>query len=158
MSSKTNAMRILDKEKIDFRTSSYDASDGKIDGVAVANKVNLAPATVFKTLVTHNGENLYVFVIPVEKELDLKKAAKVAGEKKLEMLHVKDLLKWTGYVRGGCSPIGMKKAYPTFIDNHAEKLSEIAVSAGKIGMQIIINPNDLAKVVQAKFSDLTKEQ
>lgn len=158
MSSKTNAMRILDKEKIEYRTLSYDARDGKIDGVTVANKVNLAQETVFKTLVTHHGQNLYVFVIPVEKELDLKKAAKVAGEKKLEMLHVKDLLKWTGYVRGGCSPIGMKKVYPTFIDNHAEKLSEIAVSAGKIGAQIIINPHDLAKVVQAEFSDLTKEQ
>lgn len=156
MSSKTNAMRILDKEKIDYKTLTYEVNDGKIDGKAVAEKVGKDPETVFKTLVTHHEQNLYVFVIPVEKELDLKKAAKAAGEKKLEMLHVKDLQKYTGYIRGGCSPVGMKKHYPTFIDESAEKLEEIAVSGGKIGMQIVLEPHQLAKVTKANFLDLTK--
>lgn len=156
MSMKTNAMRILDKDKIPYSTLSYDANDGKIDGMAVAEKVGRPPESVFKTLVTHHEQNLYVFVIPVEKELDLKKAAKAAGEKKLEMLHVKDLQKWTGYIRGGCSPIGMKKNYPTFIDASAEHLLEIVVSAGKIGMQIVMDPHQLANVTQAQFAELTK--
>ncbi|KIO64660.1 hypothetical protein B4064_2766 [Caldibacillus thermoamylovorans] len=156
MSMKTNAMRILDKDKIPYSTLSCDANDGKIDGMAVAEKVGRPPESVFKTLVTHHEQNLYVFVIPVEKELDLKKAAKAAGEKKLEMLHVKDLQKWTGYIRGGCSPIGMKKNYPTFIDASAEHLPEIVVSAGKIGMQIVIDPHQLANVTQAQFAELTK--
>lgn len=153
---KTNAMRILDTRNIAYEVHQYDNEDGQIHGTAVAEKVNLPPETVFKTLVAHSGANLYVFVIPVAEELDLKKAAKAAGEKKIEMLPVKELLKWTGYVRGGCSPVGMKKLYPTFIDSSAEELETIAVSAGKIGMQMELPPNQLAEVVNARFCELVK--
>ncbi|MGN7760285.1 Cys-tRNA(Pro) deacylase [Paenibacillus sp. 22594] len=153
---KTNAMRILDTRKIAYEVHQYDNEDGQIHGTAVAEKVGLPPETVFKTLVAHNGPNLYVFVIPVADELDLKKAAKAAGEKKIEMLPVKDLLKWTGYVRGGCSPVGMKKLYPTFIHSSAEALATIAVSGGKIGMQMELAPGQLAGVTGAKFSELIK--
>jgi Cys-tRNA(Pro)/Cys-tRNA(Cys) deacylase len=106
-------------------------------------------------LVAHSKQNLFVFVIPVHKELDLKKAAKSAGEKKIEMLPVKDLQKFTGYIRGGCSPIGMKKLYPTFIDQPALELEAIVVSGGKIGTQLELSPHDLAQIIQAQFTDLT---
>ncbi|WP_379151610.1 Cys-tRNA(Pro) deacylase [Paenibacillus sp. sgz5001063] len=151
---KTNAMRILDTRKVAYRIHAYDNEDGQIHGTAVAEKIGLPPETVFKTLVAHSGVNLYVFVIPVAEELDLKKAAKAAGEKKMEMLPVKDLLKWTGYVRGGCSPVGMKKLYPTFIDGSAATLAAMAVSGGKIGMQIELVPEQLAGVVNARFCDV----
>ncbi|WP_307399379.1 Cys-tRNA(Pro) deacylase [Paenibacillus anaericanus] len=154
---KTNAMRMLDAKKISYEVISYDNEDGLIHGTAVAEKIGRAPEGVFKTLVAHSGPNLYVFVIPVASELDLKKAAKVAGEKKIEMLPVKDLLKWTGYIRGGCSPVGMKKLYPTFIDNSAERLALMAVSAGKIGLQMELEPAILADIVRAKFTELVKE-
>ncbi|MHA6529126.1 Cys-tRNA(Pro) deacylase [Paenibacillus sp. BAC0078] len=153
---KTNAMRILDTRNIAYEVHQYDNEDGQIHGTAVAEKVNLPPETVFKTLVAHSGANLYVFVIPVAEELDLKKAAKAAGEKKIEMLPVKELLKWTGYMRGGCSPIGMKKLYPTFIDSSAVELATIAVSAGKIGMQMELQPNQLAEALDARFIELIK--
>ena len=123
---KTNAMRILDKSKIEYNALTYDASDGHIDGAAVAKKTGQDPETVYKTLVTMgNSRNLYVFVIPVLEELDLKKCAKVSGEKKLEMIHVKDINKFTGYIRGGCSPLGMKKQYDTFVQEEALKLDKI---------------------------------
>ncbi|MFJ7639647.1 Cys-tRNA(Pro) deacylase [Peribacillus sp. NPDC097264] len=155
--SKTNAMRILDKMKIKYEKMSYDANDGKIDGITVANKIGKAPETVFKTLVTHNGpQQLYVFVIPVAAELDLKKAAKAAGVKKIEMLAVKDLQKYTGYIRGGCSPIGMKKQYPTFIDESALDLSEIIVSGGKIGTQIVLEPSGFLMGAEAETAALLK--
>ena len=154
--SKTNAMRILEAKKISYKIHSYDNEDGKIHGTAVAEKIGRAPETVFKTLVSHSGQNLYVFVIPVAEELDLKKAAKAAGEKKIEMLPVKDLLKWTGYIRGGCSPVGMKKLYPTFIDSRAEPLETMAVSAGKIGLQMELAPMLLANTVGAKFKELIR--
>ena len=154
--SKTNAMRILEAKKISYKIHSYDNEDGKIHGTAVAEKIGRAPETVFKTLVSHSGQNLYVFVIPVAEELDLKKAAKAAGEKKIEMLPVKDLLKWTGYIRGGCSPVGMKKLYPTFIDSSAEPLETMAVSAGKIGLQMELAPMLLANTVGAKFKELIR--
>ncbi|MBW4080304.1 Cys-tRNA(Pro) deacylase [Paenibacillus sp. S150] len=153
---KTNAMRILDTRKIAYKVHVYDNGDGQIHGTAVAEKMGLPPETVFKTLVAHSGANLYVFVIPVAEELDLKKAAKAAGEKKIEMLPVKDLLKWTGYVRGGCSPVGMKKLYPTFIDSSAGTLAAMGVSGGKIGMQIELAPEQLAGAVSAGFCDLLK--
>lgn len=156
MSSKTNAMRILDGKKIAYDIMTYDADDGMINGTAVAEKINRSQEVVFKTLVAHKDKSLYVFVIPVAEELDLKKAAKAAGEKKLEMLPVKELQKWTGYIRGGCSPVGMKKNYPTFIDHSANGLNKIVVSAGKIGMQIEIEPQLLAESVSAKFLELTK--
>lgn len=154
--SKTNALRMLDAKGVSYEVHLYDNEDGAIHGTAVAEKVGKAPETVFKTLVAHSGPNLYVFVIPVAEELDLKKAAKAAGEKKIEMLPLKDLLKWTGYVRGGCSPIGMKKQYPTFIEHSAEILDTIAVSAGKIGMQMELVPQALADMTGAVFCELIK--
>ena len=122
---KTNAMRMLDKEKIPYQMHTYDASDGHIDGEAVARKVGMDPAKVFKTLVTrgHSG-SYYVCVLPVERELDLKKAAKVFSEKSLEMIPVAQLLPTTGYVRGGCSPIGMKKRFATVFDELAKQLAD----------------------------------
>lgn len=153
---KTNAMRMLDAKKIGYEVFVYDNEDGLIHGTAVAEKIGKPPEIVFKTLVSHSGPNLYVFVIPVAEELDLKKAAKAAGEKKIEMLPVKELQKWTGYIRGGCSPIGMKKLYPTFIDSSAEGLETMAVSAGKIGQQMELVPQLLAGVIHAKFTELIK--
>lgn len=154
---KTNAMRILDKSKIEYNALTYDASDGHIDGAAVAKKTGQDPETVYKTLVTiGNSRNLYVFVIPVLEELDLKKCAKVSGEKKLEMIHVKDINKFTGYIRGGCSPLGMKKQYDTFVQEEALKLDKIVFSGGKIGLQIEMDPKDLEKVIKVKFEDVIK--
>lgn len=154
--SKTNAMRKLDDLGISYEVFSYDNEDGQIHGTAVAEKVGLLPETVFKTLVAHSGPNGFVFVIPVGEELDLKKAARAAGEKKIEMLPLKELKKWTGYVRGGCSPIGMKKHFPTFIDASGEQLEHLAVSAGKIGLQVKLPPHGLAEAAQASFADLIK--
>lgn len=155
---KTNAMRILDKSKIEYNALTYDASDGHIDGAAVAKKTGQYPETVYKTLVTMgNSRNLYVFVIPVLEELDLKKCAKVSGEKKLEMIHVKDINKFTGYIRGGCSPLGMKKQYDTFVQEEALKLDKIVFSGGKIGLQIEMDPKDLEKVIKVKFEDVIKK-
>jgi len=135
----------------------YNVEDGQIDGVSVAQKTGEPVETVYKTLVTTAGPGkLYVFVIPVAEELSLKSAAKAAGEKKLEMLHVKELLSNTGYIRGGCSPVGMKKQYPTFIHAAAEQLQIIVVSAGKQGLQMKLNPNDLKKVVGATYVELTQ--
>ena len=129
---KTNAMRMLDKAKVNYTFHEYDHSDGAIDGVAVAAKLGQDPARVFKTLVTQGASRaFYVFVIPVAEELDLKAAARAVGEKSVAMLHVADLLKTTGYVRGGCSPVGMKKRFRTFIDGSAESFDTIFVSAGK---------------------------
>ncbi|MGG4144457.1 Cys-tRNA(Pro) deacylase [Paenibacillus algorifonticola] len=153
---KTNAMRKLDADHISYEVHTYDNEDGKIHGSAVAEKIGKAPDCVFKTLVTHSGNSLYIFVIPVGAELDMKKAAKAAGEKKLEMLPVKDLQKWTGYIRGGCSPIGMKKRYPTFIDSSAELQETIVVSAGKIGLQLELASEQLAATVAALFTEVTK--
>lgn len=156
-SSKTNAMRILDKANISYEIIEYDNKDGKIHGNAVAAKINKPSEMVFKTLVTQNKDNLFIFVIPVGAELDLKKAAKAAGEKKLDMLPVNELQKWTGYIRGGCSPIGMKKLYSTFIDEEAMILETMIVSAGKIGMQVELAPQDLIEVTQATFTPLVHQ-
>lgn len=151
---KTNAMRILDQKKIEYNTYTYDAGDGKIDGISVAAKVGLDADTVYKTLVLQgHSKALYVFVLPVAEELDLKKAASAAGEKNIEMIPVKDILKWTGYIRGGCSPIGMKKNYRTFIDSSAEKLDKIVVSGGKIGIQMELKVTDLKEAAGAEFCD-----
>lgn len=154
---KTNAMRILDAKKVTYDVFTYDNKDGKIDGISVANKVGKDPKTVYKTLVAQgNSQNLYVFVIPVEHELDLKKAAKVTGEKKIEMIPVKDIMKWTGYIRGGCSPVGMKKQYPTFIDKSASMLNHIVVSGGKIGIQLELSLKDLQTAIDFTLVDLIK--
>ncbi|HAT4092411.1 Cys-tRNA(Pro) deacylase [Clostridium perfringens] len=154
---KTNAMRILDSKKVSYEMLSYESEDGKIDGISVAHKIGVDEKNVFKTLVVQGtSKELYVFVIPVAEELDLKNAAKIAGEKKVEMIAVKDILKYTGYIRGGCSPIGLKRDYRTFIHESAKGLNFMIVSAGKIGHQIKLNPNDLVEVVSGKFENLIK--
>ncbi|MDZ4993934.1 Cys-tRNA(Pro) deacylase [Clostridium perfringens] len=154
---KTNAMRILDSKKVPYEMLSYESEDGKIDGISVAHKIGVDKKNVFKTLVAQGtSKELYVFVIPVAEELDLKNAAKIAGEKKVEMIAVKDILKYTGYIRGGCSPIGLKRDYRTFIHESAKVLDFMIVSAGKIGHQIKLNPKDLIEVVSGNFENLIK--
>jgi Cys-tRNA(Pro)/Cys-tRNA(Cys) deacylase len=154
---KTNAMRILDNNNIHYNVITYDGQLGKIDGISVAQQIGKDPQVVFKTLVTQgNSGNIYVFVIPVESELDLKKAAKVAGEKNVQLVAVNDIQKLTGYIRGGCSPVGMKKHYPTFIDSSASQLEHIVVSGGKIGVQIELSVEDLKSVTEAVLEDVTK--
>lgn len=153
---KTNAMRILDKEGIPYRMLVYDYSDGRIDGVSVAEKLGLPVEQLYKTLVTQGtSKEYYVFVIPVAEELDLKAAAKAVGEKAVEMVKVSDINKVTGYVRGGCSPIGMKKAYRTVLDSSSQKLSTFIISAGKIGCQIELNPADLVKLINCETGSIT---
>ena len=152
---KTNALRILEAGGIKHVAHEYDASDGRIDGMSVAEKVNQPPERVFKTLVTsgkHTGYN--VFVIPVEFELDLKKAAQAAGDKHIEMIKARELEPLTGYIHGGCSPVGMKKAFPTFIEESALLYDTICVSAGRIGLQMELSPGDLAQAAGAAFCDL----
>ncbi|MBO3334147.1 Cys-tRNA(Pro) deacylase [Clostridium perfringens] len=154
---KTNAMRILDSKKISYEMLSYASEDGKIDGISVAHKIGVDEKNVFKTLVVQGtSKELYVFVIPVSEELDLKSAAKIAGEKKVEMIPVKDILKHTGYIRGGCSPIGLRRPYKTFIHESAKELDFMIVSAGKIGHQIKLKPSDLVNVVEGEFAFLIK--
>lgn len=155
--SKTNAMRILDSENIIYNIITYENNDGKIDGISVSKKIGRDVTSVYKTLVTQGmSKEIYVFVIPVAEEIDFKKAAKAVGEKKIDMINVKDINKYTGYIRGGCSPVGMKKLYSTFINNTAKELEKIIVSGGKIGMQIELLPNDLIKVISARFEDVIK--
>ncbi|MFC4410742.1 Cys-tRNA(Pro) deacylase [Chungangia koreensis] len=155
--SKTNAVRQLDQNGIPYELMEYNVDDGQIDGVTVAQKTGQPVETVYKTLVTTAGPGkLYVFVIPVAEELNLKEAAKAVKEKKLEMLHVKDLLPTTGYIRGGCSPVGMKKLYPTFIHSAAQELQTIVVSAGKQGLQMKLQPAELMKITRATYSELTQ--
>ena len=154
---KTNAMRILDKMKVDYEVITYDIKDGKIDGISVAKKIGREEKYVYKTLVTQGiSKNIYIFVIPVKDEIDFKKGAKVTNEKSLAMLDLKELEKYTGYIRGGCSPIGMKKQYKTFIDKSASDVEHIIVSAGKIGFQIEIKQSILKEIVKGQFDDLIK--
>lgn len=153
---KTNAIRLLEQQKMHFDVMEYETGDGQVDGVSVAEKIGQPVARVFKTLVAKaSAQRLFVFVIPVAEELDLKAAAKVVGEKKIEMLAVKDLLSHTGYVRGGCSPVGMKKLYPTVIDVSAQEQGSIIVSAGKIGMQIHVQIEDLKNITKAQLASIT---
>ena len=152
---KTNVMRILEKEKIAHQVHFY-SSDTGIDGVSVARALNQDPQAVFKTLVTQGKSRaFYVFVIPVAQTLSLKRAANACGEKSIEMIPQKLLLPNTGYIHGGCSPVGMKKAYPTFIDETAQLFDTICVSAGKIGAQVELAPDDLCAVTGAKYAQLT---
>ena len=152
---KTNAMRILEKMGIDYQMHTYDAGD-KIDGVSVAKKLGLDARRVYKTLVTFGkSKNYFVFVIPVAAELNLKAAASAVGEKSVEMIHVKDINAVTGYVRGGCSPVGMKKQFKTVLDESAKSLETVVVSGGKIGFQIELSPADLAKAANAEFAEIT---
>ncbi len=151
---KTNVMRILDQHKIEYISHNYLES-GAISGIDVAKALNQNPLQVFKTLVTKGGNHYYVFLIPVEKNLNLKKAAKVVKEKSVEMIKMKDLLSLTGYVHGGCSPLGMKKAFPTFIDISAGCYNTIIFSGGKIGYQVELSLSSLEKVLKFELVDLT---
>ncbi len=157
MDEKTNVCRILDQKKVKYTAHTYDPEQA-ISGTEVAAFLGQNPDRVFKTLVTvaKSGKN-YVFVIPVEKELDLKKAAKAVGEKSIEMLKSKDLLPLTGYIHGGCSPIGMKKLFPTTFQQEVLNYDTIMFSAGKIGHQVELNINDLTKVIPYKTADIVKE-
>lgn len=158
MDEKTNVMRILDQKKIKHQTHSY-VGTGAISGTEVAEALGQDPKCVFKTLVTiGKSKSNYVFVIPVEKELDLKKAAKTVGEKSIEMIKSKELLPLTGYIHGGCSPIGMKKLFKTVIDISAEECETIIFSAGKIGYQVEMSLNDLSKVIRFTTSDITLQK
>lgn len=153
---KTNAMRILDKLKINYKRYTYKG-DGTMTGIEVANALNQNPKQVFKTLVTiGKTKNYYVFVIPVEMELNLKKAALSVGEKSIEMIKSKDLLAVTGYIHGGCSPIGMKRKYLITIDSQAEEFCEIIFSAGRIGYQVQVSLEDLKKVVDYKLDNVSE--
>lgn len=154
---KTNAMRILDKAKIDYKTYTYDAEDGAIDGVSVAHKCNQDPKKVYKTLITRGAsKNYFVFLIPVEYELDLKKCAKAVGEKSIEMIHVSEINSVSGYIRGGCSPIGMKKQYKTILDESCKTLDTIIFSGGKIGFQIEMKPEELLLLIRGETADIIK--
>lgn len=155
--SKTNAMRILDKEKIDYRICTYDISDDMTDGISVALKTGKKVEEVYKTLVTQGiSKSFYVFVIPVDKELDLKKIAALTKEKKIDMIPMKDLLSITGYIKGGCSPVGMKKLFQTFFHEDILNLQTITVSGGKVGIQIELSPNDLISITKASLGNLIK--
>ena len=148
-------MRLLDRAHIVYKCYEYETIDGKIDAVSVAKKIGQEPEQVFKTLVTQSpSREHFVFVIPSVCELDLKLAAKAAKQKSIEMLPLKQLLSTTGYVHGGCSPIGMKKPFPTFIDETALLYDQFCVSAGKVGLNLSLSPHDLARFVKASFADL----
>ena len=151
---KTNCMRVLESKKISYTPHLYEA-DPTLTGEDIARLLGEEPSQVFKTLVTvGKPQRYYVFVIPVNKELNLKKAAAAAGEKSVAMIPQRDLLPLTGYVHGGCSPIGMKKRFPSFIDGSASSLSRIFVSAGRVGCQVEVDPEDLIRVAELRPADL----
>jgi len=153
--SKTNAVRIVESNEIKYESISYDVDEDDLTGETVANKVGADPDTVFKTLVCVGDKNShFVFCIPVTTELNLKKAASASGNKKVELIPLKELLPLTGYIRGGCSPIGMKKLFPTYIDETAQLYQNIFVSAGVRGTQMKLNPDDLLKLVNGVYADL----
>lgn len=155
---KTNVMRLLEAAGIAFRTSEYEYDESNLSGLHAAEAIGMDAGQVFKTLVTRGDKTgILVFCIPVDMELDLKKAAAVSKNKKVEMTHMKELLGLTGYIRGGCSPIGMKKKYPTFIDETCILYEEIAVSAGIRGEQVILSPADLVRYTEATEADVTKQ-
>ena len=154
---KTNVMRVLESRKIEYVSHSYEP-DATMSGEEIAQTLGENADKVFKTLVTQGKSNAYyVFVIPVKEELDLKKAAKAAGEKAIAMIKQKDLLPLTGYVHGGCSPVGMKKQFPTFVHETAGSLDRIIVSAGKVGFQVELSPEDLKTVVRFEYADLVEQ-
>lgn len=153
---KTNVMRILTQKKIPFSSAEYQVDESDLSGVHAAEELGMDPSAVFKTLVAKGERKGFcVFCIPVAEELNLKKCAAALGDKKVEMLPLKDLTAVTGYIRGGCSPIGMKKKFPTFLHQSAREKEEIAVSAGMRGVQILLKPEDLVAVTEAAFADLT---
>lgn len=151
---KTNAMRILDRNKIKYDINTYEC-DEFISGTDIADRLGQNYDESFKTLVAvGKSSNYFVFIIPIDKELDLKKAAKVVGEKNVEMLHVKDINKVTGYVRGGCTPIGMKKQYKTVLHNSIMNYDKVIISGGRIGTQLVLAPEDIVKVTSAIIEDI----
>ena len=151
---KTNAVRILDRNKVEYELNKYECDDFK-DGVSIADMLEQSYDMSFKTLVTvGKSGKYYVFAIPVDKEINMKKAAKEVGEKNIEMVHVKDINAVTGYIRGGCTPIGMKKNYPTVINESAKEHEKIIVSGGRLGLQIILTPDDLVKVTNGRYADI----
>ena len=154
---KTNVMRILDKANISYKAKSYEYEINDLSGVHAAEALGYDPDMVFKTIVTKGDKTgPVVFCLPSEKELNLKEAAKISGNKKLEMVHVKDLFHLTGYLRGGCSPIGMKKTFPTYIDISINNHKEISISAGQRGQQIIINSKDFLAFTSAQTANITQ--
>lgn len=153
---KTNAMRRLDTARIPYEVLTYPVDESDLSGTHIASVLHLPVNIVFKTLLTHADRGGYhVFCVPVDRELDLKKCAVIAGEKRLELIPVKELLPVTGYLRGGCSPIGMKKSFPTVIDKSAEKLDFFYVSGGLRGVQLKLQPKALAAFIGASFGDIT---
>lgn len=157
MMTKTNAMRLLEQAKIPFQTAQYDVDENDLNGMHAAEGVGMPPEQVYKTLVARGDKKGYlVFCIPVCCELDLKKAAKAAGDKKVELIAVKELLPLTGYIRGGCSPVGMKKKFPTYFEETAQLYDIIAVSAGVRGTQMLLSPEDLATYTTAIHADLVE--
>jgi len=154
---KTNAMRILEQKKVPHKVNLYEC-DEFIDAVKIADQLGQPYESSYKTLVTTGPKGGYfVFLVPIARELDFKKAAKAVGQKSVEMIHVKDINAVTGYIRGGCTPIGMKKQYPTVIDESAQSFEEIIISGGRIGAQIIIDPKELQRVTGAAFAEIIKE-
>lgn len=154
---KTNVMRYLEQKKVVYTPHWYACPDGAVDGISVAALLGKDAGTVFKTLVTQGAsKKYYVFVLPVQRELDLKDAAKAAGEKSIQMLRQAELLPLTGYVHGGCSPLGMKKPLTTFLDQSAQALETVTVSAGRIGAQVELSPADLCKLVRGRFAAVSK--
>ena len=155
---KTNVMRMLDKAKIPYTIVTYEVDESDLSGTHIAECTGMNPEKVFKTLVAKGDKNGFcVFCIPCAEEVDLKKAAKVTGDKKVEFLPLKELLPTTGYIRGGCSPIGMKKRFPTYIHESAMDFETISVSGGMRGLQVILSPSALAEFVGAKFTDITSK-
>ena len=156
---KTNVMRVLEQKNIPYTPHTYEHEEGvAVDGVTVAAQLGQNPECVFKTLVARGAsKGIYVFCIPVAENLDLKKAARAVGEKSIEMIHVKEINALTGYIRGGCSPVGMKKEYPTVFHETAEIIDTIMVSAGKIGYQVELAPDALIDLVGGTLADLTTE-
>lgn len=156
MGSKTNAVRLVEQAGISCKEQFYEYQEDDLSGIHAAQALGMPPEQVFKTLVARGPKTgIHVYCIPVCCELDLKKAAKVAGDKSMELVAVKELLPLTGYIRGGCSPVGMKKQYPTFLDETCILHEEIAVSAGERGHQMLLNPEDLAKITNATYADIT---
>lgn len=157
MSKKTNAVRKIEQQKITFELIEYELTGEELDGVTVADKIGYPVFVVYKTLLVTAGTNKhYVCIIPVHQELNLKEVAKVVGEKKVELLPLKELQSTTGYIRGGCSPIGMKKLLPTWIDASAEGLDFILVSGGKIGLQVKLRPQDLLQLTNGRIATIIK--
>ena len=159
MIKKTNAMRLLDSAKIKYETLEYEVDENDLSGMHISASIGLPPEIVFKTLVAKGDKNGYaVFCIPTDRELDLKAAAEITGDKKIEMIHVKDLLSLTGYIRGGCSPVGMKKKFPTFIDESASNFDKITVSAGVRGAVVFLKPSELIAYTNAKTAKITLDK